>query len=115
MSALIEARSKERLQLLSEGLADPEFQTFYRRLAQSEAGHGTLFVRLARRAVPAGVNERLEALLQDVARDADDALGDGVRTHVAGTHCQCTSHGKFLREASCPSISRGYTSPARAS
>ena len=49
MSALIEARSRERLDLLARGLTDPELAAFYARLALAEAGHGALFLRLARR------------------------------------------------------------------
>jgi len=43
---LIEARSHERLALLGDHLEDPELQLFYRTLAQVEAGHAKLFVRL---------------------------------------------------------------------
>ncbi len=46
--ALVEARSCERLHLLGEALPDPRLREFYRRLAQSEAGHERLFVDLAR-------------------------------------------------------------------
>jgi tRNA-(ms[2]io[6]A)-hydroxylase len=49
VSALIEARSEERLRLLSKHLPEPELRAFYERLADSEAGHGSLFVRLARK------------------------------------------------------------------
>src|SRR5256885_9662549 len=49
ISALIEARSEERLRLLSENLLDRELREFYARLAESEKGHGELFLRLARR------------------------------------------------------------------
>lgn len=45
--ALIEARSCERFRTLSEGLNDPYLQDFYRRFMESEAGHYTLFIRLA--------------------------------------------------------------------
>ena len=45
--ALIEARSCERFKRLSEGLADPYLQQFYRRFMESEAGHYTLFIELA--------------------------------------------------------------------
>lgn len=47
VSALIEARSCERLQLLGEGLPDEELRSFYRRLAKAEGGHYLLFVDLA--------------------------------------------------------------------
>ena len=48
MAALIEARSCERFRLLSEQLPDPELKAFYRELMESEAGHYTLFIALAR-------------------------------------------------------------------
>lgn len=47
ISALIEARSCERFRLLSEGLTDSYLRNFYRRFMESEAGHYTLFIRLA--------------------------------------------------------------------
>ena len=45
--ALIEARSCERFKRLSEGLEDPYLRKFYRKFMESEAGHYTLFIRLA--------------------------------------------------------------------
>jgi len=45
--ALVEARSCERMVLLGERLPDERLRGLYRRLAQSEAGHETLFVDLA--------------------------------------------------------------------
>jgi tRNA-(ms[2]io[6]A)-hydroxylase len=45
--ALIEARSCERFKQLSEGLADAHMRLFYRKFMESEAGHYTLFIRLA--------------------------------------------------------------------
>jgi len=48
MAALIEARSCERFRLLSEILPDQELKSFYRELMESEAGHYTLFITLAR-------------------------------------------------------------------
>ena len=45
--ALIEARSCERFKRLSEGLADKNLQGFYRKFMESEAGHYTLFLKLA--------------------------------------------------------------------
>ena len=47
ISALIEARSEERLRLLGERLPDPDLRRFYARLAQAEKGHGQLFWRMA--------------------------------------------------------------------
>lgn len=56
VSALIEARSWERLHLLGVALDDvtdhAELASFYRELAASEAGHYRLFVELARRECP---------------------------------------------------------------
>ncbi len=46
--ALIEARSCERFKLLSEGLNDAYLRKFYRGFMESEAGHYTLFMELAR-------------------------------------------------------------------
>jgi tRNA 2-(methylsulfanyl)-N6-isopentenyladenosine37 hydroxylase len=45
--ALIEARSCERFKRLSEGLEDEHLRRFYRKFMESEAGHYTLFIRLA--------------------------------------------------------------------
>ena len=45
--ALIEARSCERFKRLSEGLNDKYLQRFYRKFMESEAGHYTLFLKLA--------------------------------------------------------------------
>jgi tRNA-(ms[2]io[6]A)-hydroxylase len=47
VSALIEARSCERLALLGEALPPGRLQDLYRKLAVSEAGHERLFVQLA--------------------------------------------------------------------
>ncbi len=62
VSALIEVRSEERLRLLAQDLKDAELRQFYRRLAHAEAGHGELFLRLARRCE--GFPERLEQMLR---------------------------------------------------
>lgn len=45
--ALIEARSCERFKRLSEGLEDEYMRRFYRKFMESEAGHYTLFIKLA--------------------------------------------------------------------
>jgi tRNA-(ms[2]io[6]A)-hydroxylase len=66
VSALIEARSEERLRLLSRHLPDAELRHFYSRLADSEEGHHALFLRLARR--QPGCEERLAELLRVEAR-----------------------------------------------
>jgi len=69
VAALIEARSHERLLLLSQGLDDPQLKRFYAELAQSEDGHTTLFVRLAKAVEDeAVVDARLEQLLEGEAQ-----------------------------------------------
>ena len=62
VSALIEARSHERLRLLSAALPDPRLRELYARLAQSEAGHEALFVDLAVREGGEAARERLGEL-----------------------------------------------------
>ncbi len=63
VSALIEERSRERLELLAQGLEDRELKIFYARLAKSEAGHGSLFARLAKQVSPQA-ESRLHALAE---------------------------------------------------
>ena len=66
VAAIVEARSCERLGLLSEGLPDAALRRFYAELAQSEDGHQALFFRLAVQAAggdAGGVQARLDALL----------------------------------------------------
>jgi tRNA-(ms[2]io[6]A)-hydroxylase len=47
ISALIEARSCERFRMLSEHLKEDALKKFYRLFMESEAGHYTLFMKLA--------------------------------------------------------------------
>lgn len=68
VSALIEARSCERLQLLAGALSDPRLRELYARLAQSEAGHERLFVDLAVSEGGEAARARLEALVAEEAR-----------------------------------------------
>ncbi|MFL5439591.1 MAG: tRNA isopentenyl-2-thiomethyl-A-37 hydroxylase MiaE, partial [Myxococcales bacterium] len=68
VSALIELRSRERLQLLADNLPERYLRDFYEELAQAEAGHGSLFLRLARNAAPDGLEERLAVLAREEAR-----------------------------------------------
>lgn len=63
VAALIEARSCERLGLLASGLEKGELQAFYAELAQSEAGHHRLFLRLAESLHGEAAFARLDALL----------------------------------------------------
>jgi tRNA-(ms[2]io[6]A)-hydroxylase len=63
-SAMIEARSCERFKLLSERAADEELRAFYRELMESEAGHYTTFITLARQhAAGMDVDARWKAFL----------------------------------------------------
>jgi tRNA-(ms[2]io[6]A)-hydroxylase len=69
VAAIIEARSCERLALLSQGLVDAQLKRFYAELAQSEAGHQELFVRLALQVADEDdVQGRLEMLLREEAK-----------------------------------------------
>lgn len=69
VSALIEARSCERLVILAETLPEPRLRDLYARFAQSEAGHERLFVDLARwHGGAAAADARLEALAEAEAR-----------------------------------------------
>jgi tRNA-(ms[2]io[6]A)-hydroxylase len=62
VSALIEARSCERLLLLAGALPEPRLQELYGRLARSEAGHERLFLDLAVAVGGDAALARLEAL-----------------------------------------------------
>lgn len=62
VSALIEARSCERLLLLSGALPDPRLRELYARFARSEAGHERLFVDLAIAEAGDAARSRLDEL-----------------------------------------------------
>ncbi|MGB3670131.1 MAG: tRNA-(ms[2]io[6]A)-hydroxylase [Phormidesmis sp.] len=65
VSALIEARSHERLGLLGEHCQDPQLAKFYRSLMASEARHyGTYWLLATTYFDTSLVNERLEALAE---------------------------------------------------
>lgn len=77
--ALIEARSCERLKLLSEHLEEPALKAFYDELWRCEAGHFTLFRELAERSITrasgasddearAAVKVRLDELADEEAK-----------------------------------------------
>jgi tRNA-(ms[2]io[6]A)-hydroxylase len=69
VSALIEARSCERFERLSETLSDPELSKFYGGLVASENGHYRLFVEMAKKVAPAKeVEKRWDQLLESEAR-----------------------------------------------
>lgn len=48
-SAMIEARSCERFKVLSENINDKQLAEFYHELMISEAGHYTMFIKLAKK------------------------------------------------------------------
>jgi tRNA-(ms[2]io[6]A)-hydroxylase len=69
ISALIEARSCERFERLSEAPSDPELSKFYGGLVASENGHYRLFVEMAKKVGPVKeVEKRWDQLLQSEAR-----------------------------------------------
>lgn len=68
VSALIEARSRERLELLAGELPEPRLRELYGRFARSEAGHERLFLDLARRLAGDGADARIEVLAEAEAR-----------------------------------------------
>ena len=73
IAALIEARSTERLKILSEHHPDEELAAFCRELMTTEAGHYMFFVRLAGRVSdPQTARQRLELLAQ---REAEIVAG----------------------------------------
>ena len=69
VSALIEARSCERFELLGRVCPDAELSRFYRRLWSSELNHYLLFLRLAGAVLaPAEVESRWSAMLDAEAQ-----------------------------------------------
>lgn len=75
--ALIEARSCERMKMLSEHAPDAELRELYGSLLASEARHHTTFVDLAARVLPrAEVMERLAQLAQHEANVVNDPQGE---------------------------------------
>ena len=55
VSAVIEARGTERLNLVADVLTDPELKQFYLRLARAEAQHKNVFIDLAEQFFPLDV------------------------------------------------------------
>jgi len=82
ISALIEARSCQRFQILADGLAEPELAELYRGLLVSEARHHGLYVELASRLVD---RDCVEARLSELARAEAEIVAepcDWVRLHA---------------------------------
>lgn len=65
VSAVIEARGAERIQLVADKLEDPELKRFYHRLARAEGHHRNFFIKIAEMYFPIDViRTRLDALLE---------------------------------------------------
>ena len=63
-SAMIEARSCERFKVMSENISDKQLSAFYHELMISEAGHYTMFIRLAKKySGPVDVDKRWKEFL----------------------------------------------------
>jgi len=63
-SDMIEARSCERFKVMSEHINDAELSAFYHELMVSEAGHYTMFIRMAKKyAVTINVESRWKTFL----------------------------------------------------
>ena len=63
-SAMIDARSCERFKVMSENINDQQLSAFYHELMISEAGHYTMFIRLAKKhAVSVDVDKRWKDFL----------------------------------------------------
>jgi len=78
VSALIEARSCERMRLLAGALAgtDPDAAALYRTLTVSEARHHALYVRLAAECYP---DHDVPARLAEIAEYEAEVLAQGPR------------------------------------
>ncbi len=81
IAALIEARSCERFKLLSENINDAELSQFYRGLMASEAGHYTLFIKLARKYHPVDEVDRMWKNLLEYEAQVNAQLGKMERIH----------------------------------
>jgi tRNA-(ms[2]io[6]A)-hydroxylase len=82
ISALIEARSCERFQILAEGLTEPGLVELYRSLHASEAKHHGIYLELAARLVD---RDALDVRLAQLARSEAEVVGEPcgwVRLHA---------------------------------
>lgn len=68
VSALIEARSCERFEVLAASAQDAELRALYRGLCASERGHFRAFTSLAEKVAPAGAAARWAWFLEEEAR-----------------------------------------------
>lgn len=82
LSALIEARSCERFQILAEGVSDPSLAELYRSLLACEARHHGIYFDLATQLVGRSLAEaRLEELAEEEAEIISRPC-DWVRLHA---------------------------------
>jgi len=84
--SLIEARSCERMKILSETLEDPDLAAFYAELLASEARHHTSYVDMAALAAD---RETVEARLIELAVAEGEIIGNAPaepRMHAAGAY-----------------------------
>jgi tRNA-(ms[2]io[6]A)-hydroxylase len=81
ISALIEARSCERFDRLSENGNDLELSKFYAGLVASENGHYQLFVDMAKKVLPAGLVEKRWKDLLKAECEIIQAQPAGARIH----------------------------------
>ena len=82
VAAMIEARSCERFRLLSENLEESSLRKFYRLFMESEAGHYTLFMKLAKKYLPPKkVNDRWKEFLEAEKQIMNSISPRGERIH----------------------------------
>lgn len=82
ISALIEARSCERFQILADGVSDPDLAALYRSLLASEARHHGIYADLAAQLVG---REAAESRMRELARVEAEIIAqpcDRVRLHA---------------------------------
>ena len=66
MGAIVEYRGNERFTLVAHAIEDPKLRRFYESIAESEARHFELFLKLAD--LVGGTQNRLDTLLEAEAR-----------------------------------------------
>ncbi len=66
VGAIVEFRGNERFTLVANAIEDPKLRRFYENIAESEARHFELFLKLAD--LVGGTQNRLDALLEAEAR-----------------------------------------------
>lgn len=88
VSALIEARSCERFKLLGQFSKDKELARFYKTLEASEAGHYTVFLRLAHYVLPQEqVKDRWNDMLKaEAAIIQRQAPGPGIHSGLLSSN-----------------------------